>query len=104
VKNVFVSDVSLFVPRWLRFVLGVVDSSDLPLNMSRSAGIDASDIVLVRNVIVRRCFGSVLFVIVLLGLSSGLISLVCLNLVSSILSVIGKSCVQSLCILVSGSW
>lgn len=42
------------VPNYLRFVKGVVDCEDLPLNISRESYQDSSLIAKLRNVVTRR--------------------------------------------------
>lgn len=42
------------LPEWLRFVRGVVDSDDLPLNISRQALQDSALVAKLRNVLTRR--------------------------------------------------
>jgi HSP90 family molecular chaperone len=44
----------LILPDWLRFVKGVVDSEDIPLNISRENMQDSSLIARIKNVLVRR--------------------------------------------------
>ena len=42
------------VPKWMRFVKGVVDSEDIPLNLSRELLQDSSQIKRLRTVITNK--------------------------------------------------
>ena len=42
------------LPRWLRFVRGVVDSDDLPLNVSRELLQDSATVRTIRKQVIRR--------------------------------------------------
>ncbi len=55
VQRVFImDDAEQFLPLYLRFVKGVVDSSDLPLNVSRELLQQNSDITAMRGALTRR--------------------------------------------------
>ncbi len=55
VKRVFImDDASQFLPRYLRFIKGVVDASDLPLNVSRELLQDNKQVESIRNACVKR--------------------------------------------------
>lgn len=59
VKNVFIADnVKDLLPDYLRFVAGVVDSSDLPLNVSRELLQDDAIIKRIRKSIVAKILGA----------------------------------------------
>ena len=55
VKRVFImDDCEELLPRWLRFMRGVIDSDDLPLNVSRELLQDSSTVRTIRKQVVRK--------------------------------------------------
>lgn len=55
VKRVFIMDnCEELLPRWLRFVKGVIDSDDLPLNVSREILQDSALVRTIRKQVIRR--------------------------------------------------
>jgi molecular chaperone HtpG len=55
VKRVLVmEDCDEVVPEWLRFVVGVIDSDDLPLNVSRELLQESSAVRLIRKTVVKQ--------------------------------------------------
>lgn len=55
VKRVFImDDVTQFLPRYLRFVKGIVDASDLPLNVSREILQDNKQVDSIRSACTKR--------------------------------------------------
>lgn len=58
VKRVFImDDAEQFLPNYLRFVRGVIDSNDLPLNISREILQNSRTVDAIRNSIVKRVLG-----------------------------------------------
>ncbi|MCG8556317.1 MAG: molecular chaperone HtpG, partial [Proteobacteria bacterium] len=58
VKRVFImDDCDELLPRWLRFVRGLIDSEDLPLNVSRELLQDSVVVRTIRKQVVRRVLG-----------------------------------------------
>ncbi len=58
VRRVFVmDDCAELLPRWLRFVRGVIDSDDLPLNVSREILQDSRIVRTMRQQVVRQTLG-----------------------------------------------
>ncbi|TAL59597.1 MAG: molecular chaperone HtpG [Legionella sp.] len=58
VKRVFImDDATQFLPRYLRFVKGIVDASDLPLNVSREILQDNKQVETIRTACTKRILG-----------------------------------------------
>ena len=59
VRNVFIGDdIEMLLPQWLRFVKGVVDSSDLPLNVSREMLQDDAVIAKIESAVTAKILSS----------------------------------------------
>lgn len=59
VKRVFImEDAEKLMPQYLRFVRGVIDSADLPLNVSREILQDSRDVEAIKNGSVKKVLGS----------------------------------------------
>jgi len=59
VKRVFITDETEILPRYLRFVRGLVDSADLPLNVSREMIQESPILAAIRKGITSRVLGDI---------------------------------------------
>ena len=57
VKRVFITDEAEILPRYLRFVRGLVDSADLPLNLSREMIQESPILTAIRKAVTSRILG-----------------------------------------------
>src|SRR5215475_3938397 len=57
VKRVFITDEAEILPRYLRFVRGLVDSADLPLNLSREMIQESPILTAIRKGVTNRVLG-----------------------------------------------
>ena len=57
VKRVFITDDTEILPRYLRFVRGLVDSADLPLNVSREMIQDSAILTAIRKGVISHVLG-----------------------------------------------
>ena len=54
VKRVFIADDAALLPPYLRFVRGIIDSSDMPLNLSREMLQNNPDVAAIRKAVTNR--------------------------------------------------
>jgi molecular chaperone HtpG len=59
VRRVFITDEAELLPRYLRFVRGIVDTSDLPLNISREMIQDSPVLAAIRKGVTGRVLGAI---------------------------------------------
>ena len=59
VRRVYISDEADLLPPYLRFVRGVIDSEDLPLNISREMLQNNPHVKLIRNAVTGRVLGEI---------------------------------------------
>jgi molecular chaperone HtpG len=57
VRRVYITDDAELLPAWLRFVRGVIDSEDLPLNVSREMLQNNPQVMQIRNAVTGRVLG-----------------------------------------------